>query len=118
MNIFRLMTRCWKILRHRFSLNNWRRSKRYKSIEYVADIPDTLDSKTIYLEGSEGKERFAALICPCGCGDSIELVINGPSPSWTIAFSKEGKITFRPSIFRSVKCKSHFFVRANRVEWC
>ncbi|WP_416234146.1 DUF6527 family protein [Marinobacter sp. JSM 1782161] len=60
-----------------------------------------------------------AFLCPCGCGESIELmVMDGVNPRWSIEIDKRGKPTLSPSIWRTAGCRSHFWVRHGQVVWC
>lgn len=88
------------------------------NISYVKDFPDKPQHHIVYLFGMPGNEWFAGFICPCGCGEFIELVLEGSSPSWTFSISKGGRPDLSPSIFRSVGCRSHFFLHKGRIRWC
>ena len=100
-------------------LKKWRTNNSpLYSVLYVNDLPDELKPNVIYLLGTSGKEWLAALSCPCGCGDKIELVLNGRSPSWELVFSENGRPGLHPSVFRSVRCRSHFFLTKGQIKWC
>lgn len=88
------------------------------NISYVKDFPDSPQDHLVYLLGKPGNEWCAGLSCPCGCGDFIELVLQGSSPSWTFSKGKDGRPDLSPSIFRSVGCFSHFFLHRGRIKWC
>jgi len=81
-------------------------------------IPAELMPGIVYLLGKPGKEWLAGLICPCGCKNIIELPLIGQNPKWSIFFSKANKVSFSPSIWRNVGCKSHFFIQEATVRWC
>ncbi|MCQ1572731.1 DUF6527 family protein [Neorhizobium galegae] len=57
--------------------------------------------------------------CPCGCGDTIELmVLDGARPRWDITVDHSGRPSLHPSVWRNIGCRSHFWVRRGRIQWC
>nr|WP_291162796.1 DUF6527 family protein [Hyphomicrobium sp.] len=57
--------------------------------------------------------------CPCGCGATIELMIlPGANPRWSIQVDEVGRPTLQPSVWRQTGCRSHFWVRRGRIQWC
>lgn len=100
-------------------LEKWRmKTAPLYSTQYVDDFPDDLKPYVIYLLGQPGKEWLAGFSCPCGCGDKIELVLHGRSPSWKLSYSKDKRPNLSPSVYRSVNCRSHFFLERGRIRWC
>jgi hypothetical protein len=89
---------------------------KYKTI-MVEDLPPRLDRNTLYIAG-EGKYRwYVAMMCPCGCGDTIQLnVRNDAHPYWRI-IEQKGTVSLEPSIHRLKGCRSHFFLRKGRIRW-
>jgi Family of unknown function (DUF6527) len=84
----------------------------------VEDFPDTLKPKQIYVAGETGNYWGAALLCPCGCGETIQLnLLKDVRPCWTMKQHSDGSVTLLPSIWRQKGCKSHFFVRNGEIEW-
>lgn len=60
--------------------------------------------------------------CPCGCGEEIMLSLNPQiKPCWSLKVKDiNGKYvaTLSPSInLTGYQCKSHFFIRDNKVIW-
>jgi hypothetical protein len=85
----------------------------------VGDLPDDLRARTIYLVGEDGHLWCAAILCPCGCGDVIQLnLLEAARPSWKVRESSDGTISIEPSVWRQKGCRSHFFVRKGVIEWC
>lgn len=41
--------------------------------EYVDDVPDVLKPNTVYIVREDGEPWCLALLCPCGCGQTIHL---------------------------------------------
>lgn len=85
---------------------------------YVNDFPDNCCNNIFYVLGKPEHEWLAGMICPCGCGDFVELVLDGYSPRWELSFSAKGLPSLYPSICRSVNCRSHFFLEHGSIKWC
>jgi hypothetical protein len=85
----------------------------------VDEMPDRLKSSTVYLCG-EGEHLWAAaLICPCGCGEVIQLnLLKQARPCWNAVDHPDGTVSLAPSVWRQEGCGSHFFIRHGRVDWC
>ena len=84
----------------------------------IAEFPDTLEPKCVYLVGDDSVPWFAALLCPCGCGALISLsLLKDDRPRWRVRRHFTGTVTLEPSIWRKKGCRSHFFVRSGRIVW-
>jgi hypothetical protein len=85
----------------------------------VDEFPDHLNSSTVYLAG-EGEHLWAAaMICPCGCGEVVELnLLKQARPCWSEQMHSDGTVSLLPSIWRQQGCRSHFFIRHGRIDWC
>lgn len=95
-----------------------RQPQRFRAIR-VDEFPDALEASKIYLAGEGTHLWGAAMICPCGCGDKIELnLLRQVRPCWAAQEHTDGTISLAPSIWRQKGCRSHFFVRQGRIEWC
>lgn len=81
----------------------------YKFVEY---IPSNLKDKTVYVSTT-----FATVVhrCCCGCGNEVVTPL---SPTdWKLIFDGES-ISLDPSIGNwSFDCKSHYWIRHNKVIW-
>ncbi|WP_352842754.1 DUF6527 family protein [Mesorhizobium sp. M0933] len=87
--------------------------------ELVEDFPDRPVPGYVYLAGGDGSYWGAAMTCPCGCGDRIELnMLQRIRPRWSATFDPYGRATLSPSVWRQIGCGSHFFIRHGRIEWC
>lgn len=85
---------------------------------FTEDLPEVLDARTTYLVGEDGTPWSAALLCPCGCREVIQLsLIKDDKPHWSAYLDRSGTITFHPSIWRTKGCRSHFFIRDSVVIW-
>lgn len=89
------------------------------SVQYVEDPVDLPKKKVLYIIGVPDEPWQVELACPCGCKDKIVLPVNNATePRWKIRVVNEGTPTLSPSIWRSAGCKSHFFLRQGRIQWC
>ena len=96
----------------------WRRPKPLRAIA-VEELPDQLDQKMVYILG-EGKYRwFAAMVCPCGCGATLQMsLLPDAKPRWRLIEHPDKTISLEPSVWRQIGCRSHFFLRRGSIEWC
>ena len=86
---------------------------------FVKDEPAVLEPRTVYVVGEDGHHWFAAFDCPCGCGETIKLsLVPGDRPGWTLREHWTGTASLAPSVWRKVGCKSHFWLRKGKVNWC
>lgn len=82
-------------------------------------LPKRLPRRDLVLARDDGEDWCVGLRCPCGCGDSLELlVVAEAKPRWDIAIDKMGKPSLSPSIWRKTGCHSHFWLSNGRVRWC
>jgi Family of unknown function (DUF6527) len=80
--------------------------------EFVDVIPEHLDEYKLYIS-----ERYKTAIhrCCCGCGE--EVVTPLTPADWSVRRYK-GTVSMTPSIGNwSFACKSHYWIRNNRVVW-
>lgn len=94
------------------------KSAPYK-VELVEDLPDITQPLKLYLAGSDQNLWAAAMLCPCGCGDRIELnLLKSAKPCWTAKVHDDGTGSLSPSVWRQKGCGSHFFLRNGQIDWC
>jgi len=56
--------------------------------------------------------------CPCGCGNEVYLHHDlNRNRGWVINI-KDEKITVKPSIGNTFKCRTHYFLTENKIRWC
>ena len=88
------------------------------TLSVVDDIQDTYEYGKLYLVGSDNNFWLTAFHCPCGCGELLELLLlEDANPHWTVDFLDDKHVDLSPSIWKTQGCKSHFFVKNNRVIW-
>ena len=98
-----------------------------KQIRYPwFDDADTLEDGVLYVVDGDHQDRehIIEYNCPCGCKKAVMIPFYRAGkkkeevPSWAY-FETDGKVTLSPSIYSTGwPCKSHYFIRENRVEWC
>jgi len=78
-------------------------------LEEVDTIPAELEPGLLYVSNEYG---VAIHLCACGCGN--QAVTSLWPGEWTLT---EGP-TLSPSIEQRFACRSHYFIRGGKVEWC
>ncbi|MBV8646333.1 DUF6527 family protein [Paludibacterium sp.] len=87
-------------------------------IQVLADVPDRVDDRTLYVIGERQNYWLAIMRCPCGCGAEIQLPLSGSDgPRWTVSGTPKAP-TLTPSVHRTKGCRSHFFMRGGTIIWC
>jgi hypothetical protein len=86
---------------------------------YTAEVPDEPLRQTVYLIGEERHLWIAALRCPCGCGELLQMSLMPEGhPRWQAVTHWNGTTSLHPSVWRQKGCRSHFFLCRGRVIWC
>ena len=81
-----------------------------------SDDPDETAPRTVYLVGEGAGLWKAVLRCPCGCDAMIQLSLHQVGrPRWVATPHLDGRITLRPSVWRTTGCRSHFILDRGRV---
>ena len=94
------------------------RGKKY-SYQVVEDIPKRPEKNVVYLVSHLGYCWQVVMMCPCGCKKLLYMnAMPEYHPCWKYTIDKNERISLSPSIHRMVGCKSHFFVRNGRIDWC
>lgn len=85
----------------------------------VDEFPESLEPSAVYVAGEDAHMWAAAMLCPCGCGDVIELnLLKQVRPCWSVNEHVDGSVSLTPSVWRRKGCRSHFWVRRGRIVWC
>jgi hypothetical protein len=86
--------------------------------QHVTDIPDTLKSRIVYVVGEDGHNWSAAMLCPGGCGKTLEMnLLPDAHPAWKLTEDSNGLVTLHPSVWLKTGCACHFVLRNGRVKW-
>lgn len=87
-------------------------------VKHLAEVPDQPRPFEVYAIGDQHVWQ-AALLCPCGCGHLIQLsLLAFDSPHWDLKIAPGRRATISPSVWRSLGCQAHFFVRDGKIVWC
>lgn len=82
-------------------------------------LPPKLPWRDIVLARDAGEDWSAGMRCPCGCGQTIELMlIPEVKPHWNLSVDVKERPTLKPSVWRKTGCHSHFWLKQGRVHWC
>ncbi len=80
--------------------------------KFVQNIPEVLEDGVVYVS-----IPFETVIHKCCCGCGNEVVTPLSPTDWSMTFNGE-TISLDPSIGNwSFECKSHYFIRRNKVVW-
>ncbi|HUQ70945.1 MAG TPA: DUF6527 family protein, partial [Planctomycetaceae bacterium] len=86
---------------------------------HLEELPDVLDPKDVYVLGEAQHRWFVAMICPCGCKETLQMsLLKDAKPKWSLIEHNDGTISLQPSIWRKIGCRSHFFLRHGLIQWC
>jgi hypothetical protein len=101
----------------------WKRQRRFHSFEGVTfcesdmDPTSALHARQLVLVGSPEKPKWLRFACPCRCGEVIALnLMNNYQPHWSVTINVDKTLNLSPSI-DATSCRSHFWIRKNRIEW-
>jgi len=112
------LARLWKSPFKLFRRRAGSRRALYR-LEAVEDLPEEPAPHILYVAGEGEYAWAAAMLCPCGCGDAIQLsLLEDARPHWTVKREQNGTPSVMPSVWRRKGCRSHFFLRRGRIVWC
>lgn len=104
----------------------------FKEVRHIPELltswfpgEEALEDGVLYIVDHEDqREQFVEFNCPCGCGETVWIPYykmgeqRETYPSWRY-LEEKGKVTLSPSILSSgFACRSHYFIRNNRIQWC
>jgi uncharacterized protein DUF6527 len=82
-------------------------------------LPSRLPLRDLVLVREDGEDWSVGMRCPCGCGTTIELLlIREAKPRWDLMLDASRHPSLNPSVWLQSGCRSHFWLRKGRVEWC
>jgi hypothetical protein len=82
-------------------------------------LPKTLKRRTLYIVQEDGYQEQAAMICPCGCRSVLHMnLLTDERPCWKVTRHADGTSSLHPSVWRQKDCRSHFWFKNGRVQWC
>lgn len=109
-----LILRLWRWL------TSWlrRKPKPLRTVR-LEELPEAMAPGTVYVLGEGPHRWFVAMLCPCGCGETVQVsLLSDAKPRWWLTEHPDNSITLQPSIWRRAGCRSHFYLRQGFIEWC
>lgn len=98
-------------------LHDWRFPP-YDTVLVQECLPKQLKPQTLYIVDEDGIEEQAAMVCPCGCGKTLQMnLLTDDRPCWHVTRHADGTASLRPSVWRQKDCRSHFWFKHGRVHW-
>ena len=101
----------------------WRRRRRLQSFkgitfcEPMIDPSSVIEDNRLVIIGTPEHPKWLRFACPCRCGEVIALnLMESYNPRWGITVHKDKTLTVSPSVDARV-CRSHFWIRKNRINW-
>jgi Family of unknown function (DUF6527) len=95
----------------------WRRQLVYRG-QHVADLPDKLARDIVYIVSSDGHDWSAAMLCPGGCGKTLEMnLLPDAKPFWILREHPDRLVGLRPSVWLKTGCGCHYVLTEGRVRW-
>lgn len=86
--------------------------------ERVTVIGDRVPPGVIQVEGDDECAWAVGMACPCGCGDVVNLsLVPGREANWRLTLHRDGTVSLFPSVWRTVGCRSHYWIRRSRLIW-
>ncbi|WP_352850725.1 DUF6527 family protein [Mesorhizobium sp. M0895] len=91
-----------------------------KAVFFEGDeLPAALPPFDLIVARETGVLWSAGMICPCGCGRRIEvMLLDGVKPRWDLTVDEQNLPTLMPSVWVANGCRSHFWLREGLIEWC
>lgn len=96
-------------------------SKQGFSTKFVSSHPsnDAVKNDQIWIIRDRKLMKWGRLRCPCGCEEIILLSLSSSrSPRWQVSLDWLGRPSISPSVRRLDGCRSHFWIRSGKVDWC
>lgn len=91
----------------------------YRTVVVEESLPTKLQRRTLYVVQEDGFLEQAAMVCPCGCKRVLHMnLLTDERPCWRLTQHEDGTATLHPSVWRQKDCRSHFWFRRSRIEWC
>lgn len=87
--------------------------------EFILTMPEEIKEGILYISMEYGASEHR---CPCGCGESTYLPFNTETVDnpheWKLT-NNNNLITLEPSVGSfQIACKSHYYIRENKIVWC
>lgn len=85
----------------------------------LEELPVAMAPGTVYVLGEGPHRWFVAMLCPCGCGETVQVsLLSDAKPRWWLTEHPDNTISLQPSIWRRAGCRSHFYLKQGIIQWC
>jgi len=112
----RFFLQCWTSLVEPILYLFGRKKRPFRCV-FLKELPDKFLPNVLYVL-EEVAPWQVALLCPCGCKEVIQLsLLKDDDPKWALRLSENKLPSLYPSIWRTVGCQSHFFLRDGLILW-
>lgn len=92
---------------------------RYTGVVVEEFLPASPKPNVLYIVEEDGYREYAAMICPCGCGQVLNMnLLPDERPMWKVYVDSQGRASLHPSVWRKKGCRSHFWLKQGRIRWC
>ena len=87
--------------------------------KFIKEYSEKLDHGILYivdgkLLGKPGEWTSSNHLCPCGCGEKVYIPFD--QRNWSLQINND-KVTINPSLANTFSCRSHYFIRDNKIIW-
>lgn len=92
------------------------KNRKIETIEpvFVMEMPDKIETGKLYISEAYG---VAIHLCACGCGEIVVTPIDQEN-GWELERNGE-LVSLTPSIGNfQQECKSHYYIKENKIKWC
>ena len=96
-----------------------RGKKKIYRYEIVEELPGKIKQGIVYIFNNNEYHWQIAMLCPCRCKTVLYLnLVDDIHPYWKYRVDRHDRISISPSLYRKTGCRSHFFLRNGKIEWC
>ena len=81
-------------------------------------MPSKPKDNILYVIGEDGYDWAAAMRCPGGCGELLEMnLYPDAEPVWKVTENEDGSASLQPSVWLKTGCTCHFILRNGQITW-
>lgn len=91
----------------------------FKTVKVNDNLPTRMESNVLYIVVEDDYEEQAVMVCPCGCGNILQMnLLPDERPCWYVTIHEDKTASLHPSVWRKKGCCSHFWFKHGKVNWC
>ena len=82
---------------------------------FMKYIPESIEEGILYIS----EELWVTIhLCACGCGRKVVAPLD-IAVGWVLTHNEDKTVSLHPSLGNfDFPCKSHYFIKNNKVDWC